>query len=51
MKTNLEIISKKLKKDGIDYILIDQLENPERSFLKTDYHLNEIGHDEVFKKF
>ena len=50
MKNNLEIISKKLKKDGIDYILIDQLENPESSFLKTDYHLNEIGHDEVSKK-
>ena len=51
MKTNLEIISKKLKKEGIDYILIDQLENPEKSFLKTGYHLNEVGHDEVFKKF
>ena len=50
MKNNLDIISKKLKKDGIDYILIDQLENPESSFLKTDYHLNEIGHDEVSKK-
>ena len=50
MKNNLEIISKKLKKDGIDYILIDQLENPESSFLKTDYHLNEIGHNEVSKK-
>ena len=50
MKNNLDIISKKLKKDGIDYILIDQLENPESSFLKTDYHLNDIGHDEVSKK-
>ena len=50
MKNNLDIISKKLKKDGIDYILIDQLENPESSFLKTDYHLNEIGHDKVSKK-
>ena len=50
MKNNLETISKKLKKEGIDYILIDQLENPERSFLKTGYHLNEIGHDEVSKK-
>ena len=51
MQNNLEIISKKLKKDGIDYFLIDHFDNPERSFLKTDYHLNEIGHDEVFKKF
>ena len=51
MKNNLEILSKKFKKDGIDYILIDQLDNPETSFLKTDYHLNENGHDEVFKKF
>ena len=31
--------------------LIDHFDNPERGFLKTDYHLNEIGHDEVFKKF
>ena len=51
MQNNLEIISKKLKKDGIDYFLIDHFDNPERGFLKTDYHLNEIGHDEVFKKF
>ena len=51
MQNNLEIISKKLKKDGIDYFLIDHFDNPERSFLKTDYHLNENGHDEVFKKF
>jgi len=51
MQNNLEIISKKLKEDGIDYFLIDHFDNPERSFLKTDYHLNEIGHDEVFKKF
>ena len=51
MKNNLEILSKKFKKDGINYILIDQLDNPKTSFLKTDYHLNENGHDEVFKKF
>ena len=51
MQNNLEIIFKKLKKDGIDYFLIDHFDNPERSFLKTDYHLNENGHDEVFKKF
>ena len=51
MKNNLEILSKKFRTDGIDYILIDQLDNPKTSFLKTDYHLNENGHDEVFKKF
>ena len=51
MKNNLDIISKKLKKEEIDFILIDQIDNPKRSFLETGYHLNEIGHDEVFKKF